>query len=206
VGTLLGTAAQAGFCLGYAAVGPRAGWPAALVAGALGFGALGLALERLAPALPAATALAVGALLVALRAMPRAAAGAGRDVRRPHWDLPARMIVATAVVLALTTLAPRLGPRFTGLLSSFPVYAGILAIFAHSLEGRPAALGVLRGLLVGLWSFAAFFLVVAVLLGRVGLAATFAAAVVTALGVQITSLQALPGRLRRRGSRPAPGA
>src|SRR5262245_35064473 len=113
VGTLLGTAAQAGFSLAYASVGARAAWPVALAVGSLGFAALGLALEWLAPSPLAATVIAIGTLGVALGLMPRRPAAAGREVRRPRWDLPGRMVVATAVVLALTTLAPRLGPRVT---------------------------------------------------------------------------------------------
>src|SRR5262245_5315529 len=115
-GTLLGTAAQAAFAIAYARVAPRAAWPASVAVGAVAFFAVGLALRRLAPPLAAAALIALAVLVAALAMMPRSAAAAGPAVARPAWDLPARMILATAIVLALTTLAPALGPLLTGLL------------------------------------------------------------------------------------------
>lgn len=188
-GTLLGTAAQAAFCLAYASLPPRATWRLSVAAGAVGFAGVGLVLQRLAPALLPAAALALGALVVALALMPRAAPARGPAASRPRWDLPARMVLATALVLSLTALAPALGPRLTGLLSTFPVYASILAVFAHVLEGRPAGLAVLRGLLVGLFAFAAFFVVIAASIERAGVAIAFAAALALALAVQAASLR-----------------
>ena len=193
-GTLLGTAAQAGFCLAYASW-PRGAWPPSVAAGAVGFAAVGLALQRLAPSLVPAAAIALAALVVALLLMPHGSAGRAAAVARPRWDLPARMALATALVLALTGLAPRLGPRVTGLLSTFPVYASILAVFAHVLDGRAAGLAVLRGLLVGLFAFTGFFVVIAAAIERAGVAPAFAAALALALGVQAASL-----RLVRRPS------
>ena len=99
------------------------------------------------------------------------------------------MVLATAIVLALTALAPALGPLLTGLLSTFPVYASILAVFAHVLEGRPAGIAVLRGLLVGLFAFAGFFVVLGALIERAGIMLGFSAALVVALAVQAASLQ-----------------
>ena len=193
-GTLLGTTAQAGFCLAYASW-PGAAWSRAVAVGAAGFAAVGLALQRLAPSLPAAAAIALGAIVVALLVMPRAAAARATGAPRPRWDLPARMALATALVLALTALAPRLGPRVTGMLSTFPVYASILTVFAHALEGRAAALAVLRGLLIGLFAFIGFFVVIAGAIERAGVAPAFVAALALALGVQAASL-----RLVRRPS------
>jgi len=126
---------------------------------------------------------------VALLVMPRGSARRAAAAPRPRWDLPARMALATALVLALTALAPRLGPRVTGLLSTFPVYASILAVFAHVLEGRAAGLAVLRGLLVGLFAFTGFFVVIAATIARAGVALAFAGALVLALGVQAASLR-----------------
>src|SRR5262249_34084685 len=116
--------------------------------------------------------------------------GARRTNRtsRPPWDLPLRMLAATTVVLLLTSLATGLGARLTGLLSPFPVYGATLAAFAHRLEGPAAAIAVLRGLLLGLFSFLAFFWVLAALLVPVGLAGAFAAAAVVALLVQGVAL------------------
>ena len=188
-GTLLGTAAQAAFAVAYARLAPRARWPASVAVGSVAFFAVGLGLRSLSPGLAPAAAIALAVLVAALALMPRSAAAAAPTAARPAWDLPARMILATAIVLALTALAPALGPLLTGLLSTFPVYASILAVFAHVLEGRPAGIAVLRGLLAGLFAFAGFFIVLGALIERAGIALGFAAALAVALAVQAASLQ-----------------
>jgi hypothetical protein len=59
--------------------------------------------------------------------------------------------------------ATTLGPHLTGLVSPFPIYALILAAFAHHLDGSLSAITVLKGLRLGLFSCAGFFAVVAFL-------------------------------------------
>ena len=97
------------------------------------------------------------------------------------------MILTTVLVVALTALAPRLGPRLSGVLATFPVYAAILTVFAHR-TGPAPAVEVLRGLLLGLFSFAAFFLVLGGLIERIGVAGAFVAAGAVALAIQAGSL------------------
>jgi len=188
-GTLLGTAAQAAFAVAYARLRPRAAWPASVAVGSVGFFVVGLGLRSASPGLAPAALIALAVLVGALALMPRAAAVAGPGAARPGWDLPARMVLATAIVLGLTALAPALGPLLTGILSTFPVYASILAVFAHVLEGRPAGIAVLRGLLVGLFAFAGFFIVLGALIERAGIALGFAIALAVALAVQAASLR-----------------
>jgi len=115
--------------------------------------------------------------------MPRDSAGP-RPVRRPRWDIPARLVVTTAIVLLLTGLATALGPSLTGLLATFPLYGAVLAGFAHHLEGPGPAIRVLRGLLLGLFAFAGFFFVLALLIERANIAQAFAAAIAAALALQ----------------------
>lgn len=116
------------------------------------------------------------------------------DAAPPRWDLPLRMAVATAFVVLLTALAPLLGARLTGLLAPFPLFASVLAVFAHLQRGPAAAADVLRGLLLGLFSFAAFFIVLALLLVPTGIALAFAAAIAAALSVQGGTLWLLRSR------------
>ena len=63
------------------------------------------------------------------------------------------------------------------------------AVFAHRLEGGAPAVEVLRGLLLGLFGFAGFFVVVGGSIERVGVAPAFAAAVAVALTLQAGSLR-----------------
>lgn len=127
-------------------------------------------------------------ILLVLRLMPRQFASSTMVRSLPAWDIPARMIIATAYVVGLTAVAPTLGPHLTGLVSPFPLYALILAAFAHHLDGSLSAIKVLKGLLVGLFSFASFFVVVAVLVERAHLALVFALAIAVALVLQSASL------------------
>jgi len=111
--------------------------------------------------------------------------------RLPRWDIPVRMAAATAVVVVITTFAPDLGSHLAGLLSPFPVFAAVLAVFNHQMHGAGAATQTLDGLVLGLLAPAVFFLVLALTLGRVGLAA-FAIATVAAFAAQAVTLLAIP--------------
>ena len=117
-----------------------------------------------------------------------------RPAAPPRWDLPLRMAVATAFVVLLTAAAPLLGARLTGLLAPFPLFASVLAVFSHMQRGPTVAAGVLRGLLLGLFAFAGFFVALAQLLAPAGIALAFAAAIAAALGIQGCSLWLLRSR------------
>ncbi len=86
-------------------------------------------------------------------------------------------LVITPLLVGAASL-PLLGPRLAGLIAPFLLYATVLATFAHRVQGAAPAVGVLRGLLLGLFAFAAFL-----------------AAIVVALALQGASL-ALVRRLR----------
>jgi hypothetical protein len=178
---MAGAVSQAAFCLAYAWTARRRSWPRAVGAGCAAFALATAALARVTPSLPVLALGVFTALAAAIRAMPRAQ-DPGRVPTPPsRWDLPARMVVATGFVVALTAAAGALGPRLTGLLAPFPLYATILTVFAHGLDGGGAAVSVLRGLLVGLIAFAAFFLVLAATLSAVGIGVAFTLALIVAL-------------------------
>jgi hypothetical protein len=161
------------------------------------FALAALALQRVPLPLVALAPFVFVGLAGALALMPAGSAPA-RPSPPPRWDLPARMVITTALVVALTAAAPVLGAKASGLLATFPLYAAILTVFAHA-TGPGPAVQVLRGLLLGLFSFAAFFVALGALLERVGLAAAFTGATVVALVVQAGSLGLLlatPGSSR----------
>lgn len=194
-GSLVGAAAEAGFCLGYV-VGSGHGLAAGLAGGTAGFVVASLVLLP-AASLPLAflLLLVAGVLLAALRLLPRMA-GERAPVEPPAWDLPGRMIGGASIVVLLTTIAPGLGPHVSGVAAAFPVFAAVLAAFAHHVQGRAAALDVLVGLLVGLFAFAAFFVVVGVTIEPLDVAPAFGLAIAAALAVQAVSLRVV----RRAGS------
>src|SRR5580692_10724953 len=115
LGCLAGAAAEAGFCIGYGRIASHARWPLALSAGSVGYAVCGFVFTRAAPPLWPLTAAACAALAAALYLIPRRGRGDTAPARSPRWEIPARMSVATALVLGLTALAPFAGPRLSSL-------------------------------------------------------------------------------------------
>lgn len=190
LGSLAGIVAETAFCLAYVFAARRRSWPLALLAGTLAFAAVALPLGRLELGLAPTLAAGVASLVVAIRLVPHAAEESAAE-RLPPWDIPLRMAVATAIVLALTGAAPVLGAGLSGLLATFPVLAGTLTVFAHRQQGAAAAVAVLRGLLHGLFGFAGFFVVLSALIEGAGIAAAFATATLAALALQGAALWAV---------------
>ncbi len=188
-GVVAGTASQAAFAIAFAFAG-RCGWPAGLAAGTAVFAAATAVLDRFSIPLVGALVLVVAALLAGIAAV-RTPAATRAGARPPPWDLPMRMAVTTLLVLALTGVAGALGPHLSGLLAPYPLYATVLAVFAHRAAGPAAGAQVMRGLLFGLFGFTGFFLVLSAALERTGLAAAFALAVAVALAGQAVTLSVL---------------
>jgi hypothetical protein len=188
LGSLAGAASEAGFGLAYSLLARRFRWPLALAAGSLGYAACGVVFAAVRLPLWPLVGVAVCALSAALTLMPRLRGGGIALPRQPRWEIPARMIVATALVLGLTAVAPHVGPQLSGLLATYPVFAAVLAAFSQHGRGPAAAVQVLRGLLIGLFAFTGFFAVLATALVWLGIAPAFATATVVALVIQGCSL------------------
>jgi hypothetical protein len=186
-GTLAGLAGVGVFCLAYGLAASRASWP---LSTAVGLGAFVATLVVLgAAALPVAAAFGVtcGLLAAISLGLPRTV-GRLRTGPRPWWDLPLRMAVAPAIIVSITTAARWLGPALSGLVSPIPVFALVLGAFTHRAEGPEAATDLLRGVVIGSFSFAAFFLVVGLALERLGLAPTYVLATLVAVVVNALAL------------------
>ncbi len=193
VGSLGGAIAEVAFCVGYAAAARR-GLAFAVAAGSAAFAGAAVVLEALPLGfragivlpLAAAAAAALGAGLALVPHVPVDLEAAARLPSR--WDLPGRAVVATAFLLLLTGLATTLGARLAGLLAVYPLYTVVLAAFAHRHAGEGGAVQVLRGLLVGLFSFVCFYCVLALSLTHLTTAAAFAAAFAGAVAVQAATI------------------
>ncbi len=189
LGSLAGLAAIAGFCAVYAHLAGRAGPAACFAAASVVFLAAGTLLQ---PVIDRPTWILLAIVLVSITVATRLIPASGTDhppMDHPRWDIPTRMVVATTLVLGITAVAPSLGPHWSGLLATFPVYLSVLAVFTHRQVGPAAADDVLRGLLVGLYGTSAFFVVVNVGLGSYGVAATFAGAVALTLAIEAVTLR-----------------
>lgn len=207
VGSLSGAIGEVAFCAGYAATARR-GWPWAAATGSCGFAVVAAIVEALhltaePDAVLALTAAAVAALFLGFRLVPHVPPAFDRAALTPSsWDLPARALTATAVLLALTALATTLGARLSGLLAVYPLYTVVLAAFAQHEEGRSSALQLLRGLIVGLFSFATFYATLALALDRLDTTVAYVVAFAGAFIVQALTLRPL---LKRHRARPGGG-
>lgn len=187
LGVILGITSQAVFALAYVWLGRTLGWALRVVAGTGAFAAATLVFELVR--FPAVTEpyFVFVSLVAAIVVMPH-----GRNETRPPpappGDLPLRIVVATGLVLGLTTIAPVLGAHLSGLILPFPLYAAILAVFAQRLGGTSAATSVWRGLLFGLFSFLAFFTVVAAAIVPLGIGPAFLLAILAAIVTQAATL------------------
>ena len=179
-GAILGLVSLAGFCLAYSWLSFRTGWLWSLLASWGGFFALTFALERVSLPLVVAFLGVIGLLAIVLKLLPSSHRQVPM-VNPPGWEILLRMFVATTFVVILTAVASSLGPQLSGLLSTFPLYASILAVFTHRFQDAAAARRLLRGLITGIFTFAVFFLLIAALVERWGIVVTFGLATLIAL-------------------------
>jgi len=104
-------------------------------------------------------------------------------------------LVATGLVLLITSIANVIGPSLSGLAATFPLFAMVLAVFAHRHHGAGAAQSVFRGLVLGLFGFVGFFATVSVLVTRVSLASAFVVALAVNLLISAVAYPSLQRRL-----------
>ena len=136
----------------------------------------------------------VAAIAGVLRLLP-ASTGAGTAIEHPSWDLPARVIVGTVLVLGLTTIAPLLGPVTSGLVATFPVYVAVLAVFEHLRAGRARPLACSAGCSPGLFGTVAFYVVIWALILPAGIAVAFTVAIAVTAAVGAVSLRVVRSRI-----------
>jgi hypothetical protein len=196
-GSLVATAAQAGFCIVYCSLATL-GWPLALAGACATFTIAAALLHWSALPQTGLFLVAIVTIALALSLIPKTEVTSSK-LDSPRWDLPARMVLIAGLVVGVTLIAPYVGPGVSGVLASFPFMAIILTIFAHRMSGTVAAQQVMRGMVAGLSGFAAFFYVLSLTLMRVSLPAAYGAAIFCALTIQAVSLY----RLQVRVSQPA---
>ncbi len=194
-GTLMGLVSVAAFCLVYSRLVRRIGWPGSLLGGWTAFFVATFALEQVSVPLALAFAGVTAALLVAMGLLPESPPQAS-GAEPPPWEIPLRMVAATAMVLAITGAAESLGPQLSGLLTPFPVYATVLAAFTHQFQGPSAAIRLLGGVVAGSFSFAVFFLIVAWSVER-SLAGAFGLAILVALTLHGITFWLLRARMMK---------
>ncbi len=175
LGSLAGLISLAAFCLTYNWLSFHIHWLACMLLGWCAFFVVTFLLQSLVVPL----LITFVGVLCCLALTLRFSQEKQRDVpsiKPATWDIPLRMIVATVFVLMLTGFANLLGPRLSGLLAPFPIYATILAVFTHRVLEAYSARRLLRGVITGAFSFAVFFLIIAELVVPHGIGVAFSLA------------------------------
>jgi hypothetical protein len=186
----LGGAAGCGvFCLVYARICHRTTWRVAALAS---YGAFLVVWAAMIPLerwglLPAFAATA--AVLVASRMLLPEAAPAPSTRKMSRTDLPSRMIAGAGMVVFVTTVGPVFGATISGMLTTIPTIAAVLAVFTHAQEGPDRTVGVMRGMTHGLLGFAAFLAVVGAAIEPLGIVTGFGLALAAVVLVQAIELR-----------------
>lgn len=94
------------------------------------------------------------------------------------------MLAGALLTLAVTALSNRAGPAWSGLLAVFPLLGSVLAVSSHRAHGAGFAIALLRGMVLGRFSFVAFCLVLAYALPHWPIPLAFGTACATAMLVQ----------------------
>lgn len=180
LGTLMGLISLSTSCLVYSILSFRLSWARSLVGCCIAYFAVALLLNSVS-APPVLSLLVVVAFLAVIwRLFPSGAVG---RVSRgsPNWEIPARMIAATTVVLLITEFATMLGPHSSGLLTPFPAYATILGVFILKFDGANACALFLRGVITGCFTTAVFLFLIASFIVQFGLFLVMGVGILAAL-------------------------
>jgi hypothetical protein len=188
-GFVAGISGEVAFVLVYfASVRRGRGWAPAAAAASVAYVVTGLALDAATRSFALLLAVAMCALVTGLRILPR-----GSVATRPpsRFELPARIVLATSLVVVVTALASSLGAGASGVATTFPLMSSLLAVCVHRADGPQAALAVYRGLLTGLFALMVFASTLILVLSRVPVAAAFGLAALLTLSIQLGSFRAV---------------
>jgi uncharacterized membrane protein (GlpM family) len=202
VASIAAIAALEAFNLAYGWTCRRFAWPLALVAGLAGWLGAARLLVRLPGSFGWALAAACVAVAVSQSGLPRVS-GDVPAARVSFADLALRMLAGALLTLAVTTASASMGAAWSGVLSVFPLLASVLAVSAQRAHGADFVALLMRGMVVGRGSFAAFFAVIAMLLPQYGVMASFACAAVVSIGVQGITRRMLGAQRRTQAAQAA---
>ena len=194
LGVLSGGLSLVAYTLTYSWLARRFRWQVTIAGSLLVFSISTALLQNFTFPLLPVFGMVCAALIIGLRLMPKDVVEKESDSKPGRWDIPVRIFIGTSFILLLTGIAPLIGPRLTGLLTTIPLYITILTVFAHRDQGPTAAAHVLRGLLYGMFAFTGFFIALNLLIMKVSLAVAFGIAILVALTIQGLSLLILRQR------------
>ncbi len=186
-GALTGGIGWLSFALAYAWAALRAPWYSALAIGLAAYLVIGLGLIAIAPPFAVVVVMIVVAVVLGPRLFPRSAR-ADAPARSSGFEIYARMLAGGLLTVIVTQLSPVLGPKFSGLLSVFPVMGIVLAAFSHRSSGGGFTIRLLRGMFSGFYAFTAFCLTVTFAVQKVGIVPGFMLALCLSLAAHFCVL------------------
>ena len=178
--TLGAIAAQSAHLMTLAHMAQRHRWMVMLASGWASFALAATAVSFVPLTPPVAAVLAFGTLALAWRNLPREHVEATRPAI-PPLELRLRLVVAFALAAVIVFAAPVFGPVVSGILLSLPITGSIMPPFTLALYGPNALVRLVRGFVLGLCGFAAFFLVIATTVVAWGVSLAFTVAVAAAV-------------------------
>lgn len=145
-GVLLGQMALIAFCWSYAYAALRTSWYQALVVGTATCLVVGYLVTQVKVSMWISTPVLILCWIVAMKFWPHSNSPE-QKITTPHWELPVRICVTLGLLVGLSALAPHVGAKIAGALSTYPVIASVLGGFNHKRFGSAATVSTLRGLM-----------------------------------------------------------
>ncbi len=179
-GTMMGLISVSMSCFVYSKLSFKVSWQVSLAVSWVTFFVVGLLLDFLSTPLVWSFVIVVGFSSMIWIVSPSGELSCARP-KTLAWEIPARMLVATTLVLIITASASGLGPQLSGLLTPFPIYATVLAVFIHKFDGAAQCALFLRGVIFGFFTTAIFFFTIASIIVQVGLLPAFGLAMLAAI-------------------------
>jgi hypothetical protein len=145
-GVLLGQIALVAFCWAYAFAAPRFKWLQAILVGTISCLGVGYFVTQLKVSIWVSTPALVVCWLLAMKFWPHSNLPE-QKISPPSWELPVRVLVTLTLLVSLSALAPHIGAKLAGALSTYPVIASVLGSFNQKRFGPAATVSTLRGLM-----------------------------------------------------------
>ena len=145
-GVLLGQIALIAFCWAYAYAALRAEWYSAILIGTLVCLIVGYFVTQIKISVWVTMIVLTVIWLIAMKWWPHSNLLEAK-ITPPHWELPVRVLATLTLLVSLSALAPHVGAKVAGALSTYPVIASVLGTFNQKRFGPAATIATLRGLM-----------------------------------------------------------
>ena len=145
-GVILGQIALAIYCWVYTYISPKVNWLQGISIATATVLTAGYLMTLLHVTTTEALLIFVFIWVLEMRFWPTSSMKS-LQIKSPSWELPARILVTLTIFIGLAALAPHLGPKISGALSTYPVIASVISAFNHKRFGPEATMATLRGIM-----------------------------------------------------------